>query len=198
MKNDLDYNQVITTALFSAMWGVIEVSLGTLLHASKIPFRGTLLTIIAVILITLSRSFNNYKGSILVISSVAATLKLITLPGFNITPFIAILMQGMIAEIIFSIFKYNLVSALLTGASIMIYTLAHGLIMQGVFFGLGIYNIYIDILNSIGKAINYKGEISLILVPVIVFLYILTGAFAGWFGYTSANRTKEILQENVL
>jgi len=177
---------------------VVEISLGTLLHATKIPFRGTALTIIAVVLITISRSFINYKGSIIAISSVVASIKLITLPGFNITPFIAIMMEGFIGEIIFSTLSYNFISSLLAGLSIMIYTLLHSLIMQGIFFGLGIYNVYLGIMNSIGKAINYDGEISLILIPVIVFLYILIGAGAGWFGYATANRTNEILQESIL
>ncbi|HMN17371.1 MAG TPA: ECF transporter S component [Ignavibacteriaceae bacterium] len=198
MKKDLDYNELITTALFGALWGVIEISLGTILHASKIPFRGTALTIIAVVLITTSRSFINYKGSVIAISTVAATLKLVTLPGFNITPFIAILMQGIIAEIIFSFFNYNFISSLLAGSAIMFYTLVHSLLMQGVFFGLGIYNVYIQVLNSAGKAINYEGEMSLILIPVIVLLYIISGAGAGWFGFTTANRTKELLKENVI
>lgn len=198
MKKVLNYNEFITTALFGALWGVIEVSLGTILHASKIPFRGTALTIIAVVLITTSRSFINYKGSMIAISAVAASLKLITLPGFNITPFIAILMQGIIAEVVFTFFSYHLISALLSGSFIMLYTLIHSLIMQGIFFGLGIYNVYVEILNSIGKAINYEGKMALILIPLIVFMYILTGAGAGWFGYLTANRTKEILQESVL
>ncbi len=198
MKNDLDYNELITTALFGALWGVIEVFLGTILHASKIPFRGTALTIIAVVLITTSRSFINYKGSMIAISAVAATLKLITLPGFNITPFIAIMMQGIIAEIVFSFFNYNFISSLFAGSSIMLYTLIHSLIMQGIFFGLGIYNVYIELLNSIGRAINYDGQMSLVLIPIIILLYILFGAGAGWYGYATANRTKEILKESVI
>lgn len=198
MQKELNYNEFITTALFGALWGVIEVFLGTILHASKIPFRGTALTIIAVVLITTSRSFINYKGSMITISAVAATLKLITLPGFNITPFIAIIMQGIIAEIVFSFFNYNLISSLFAGSSILMYTLIHSLIMQGIFFGLGIYNVYIELLNSIGKAINYDGQMSLVLIPVIFLLYILFGAGAGWFGYLTANRTKEILQESIL
>jgi hypothetical protein len=107
-------------------------------------------------------------------------------------------MQGMIAEIVFTFFSYQLISSLLAGSFIMLYTLIHSLMMQGIFFGLGIYNVYIEIMNSIGKAINYEGQMSLILIPVIVFIYILTGAGAGWFGYLTANRTKEILQESVL
>jgi len=41
MKKEIDQNEFISTALFGALWGLIEISLGTILHASKIPFRGT-------------------------------------------------------------------------------------------------------------------------------------------------------------
>jgi len=197
MKNDdIKYRDIKTTALFSALWAAIELSIGTILHASKIPFRGTILTIIAIIIITTSRSFVNYKGSIIAISSVTATLKLVTLPGFNITPFFAIFIEGLIGEIIFSLFSYSRLTSIITGSLTLLYTLIHSLIMQGVFFGFGIYKVYLGILNSIGKEINYRGEISYLIIPLMVFAYILLGAFAGWFGWKTAKRAKEILQEN--
>jgi hypothetical protein len=196
MKKEIENNGYILTALFGTLWGIVEISLGTLLHASKLPFRGTLLTLLAVVLITVSRSFINYKGSIIAISSVAAVLKLVTLPGFNITPFIAIMMEGIIAEIVFSVFAYGLISSLVTGSLILFYVLIHSLLMQGIFFGFCIYNVYLGVMSSIGKAMNYEGEITLILINVIILLYLIAGAGAGWFGYAAAVRTKEILQEN--
>jgi hypothetical protein len=196
MENNKRKNEIILTALFGTLWGVIEISIGTLLHASKMPFRGTLLTIIAVVIIIISRSFVNYKGSLVAISSVAAAIKLITLPGFNITPFLAIMIEGIIGEMVFSIFSYSLFSSLISGSLILLYTLTHSLIMQGVFFGFGIYNVYLEILNSIGKAINYNGEISYLLIPVIILIYILLGMAAGWFGWKTAKRSKEILEES--
>ncbi|HOJ17967.1 MAG: hypothetical protein GX452_01165 [Ignavibacteriales bacterium] len=193
MKIKTENTELIYTALFAGLWGVVEVTIGTILHASRIPFRGSLLTIVAIILITTSRFFINYKGSILALCSVAATIKLITLPGFNITPFIAIMMEGIIGEIVFSIMKYNLLSSVLAGSLIMIYTLLHSLFMQGVFFGLGIYNVYIDLMNSIGRGLNYEGEISYIMIPLIIIAYIIVGGAAGLFGWKTANRTYEIL-----
>lgn len=198
MNKNLSKNEIVMTALFGALWGVIELTLGTVLHAAKLPFRGTLLTIVAVVLISISRSFVNYKGSILAISSVAASLKLITIPGFNITPFLAIMIEGIIGELVFSILSYNLISSLITGALILLYTLIHSFVMQGVFFGFGIYNVYLDLINSIGKSINYKGEISYLIVPIIVLMYILFGLFAGWFGWATANRAREILKEEMI
>jgi len=198
MEKDLRKNDIILTALFGALWGVIELSLGTVLHASKLPFRGTILTIVAVVLISVSRSFITYKGSVIAISSVAASLKLITIPGFNITPFIAIIVEGIIGELVFTVLSYNFISSLITGSLILIYTLIHSFVMQGVFFGFNIYNVYIDIINSIGKSINYKGEISYLIIPLIVFIYIFLGSLAGWFGWAAANRAKEILKENLV
>lgn len=197
MKKNIENNEMVITALFGSLWGVVEISLGTLLHASKIPFSGTLLTAFAVVIITISRSFINYKGSIIAISSIAATLKLTTVPGFNVTPFIAIVAEGLIGEIIYSIFLYNLFSCITAGSLIMLYTLIHGLLMQGIFFGFKIYDIYIEIMDGIGKAIGYDGVISNILIPLIICIYIFLGSFAGWFGWKVSRRAKNILQEEL-
>jgi hypothetical protein len=198
MEQDLKNKEIILTAVFGALWGIMEISLGTLLHASRIPFRGTMMTIAAVVIITISRSFINYKGSVIAVCSIAATIKLITLPGFNITPFVAILAEGIIGEIIFSSFSYNLFTSVITGSAILLYTLAHSLVMQGIFFGFGIYNVYLDIMNSIGRAINYNGRISSVMIPLIVFFYVLLGSAAGWFGWRSAKRSKDILESEGL
>jgi len=193
MKNITNNSELIYTALFAGLWGVMEVTVGTILHTSRLPFRGTLLTIAAVVIITIARSFINYRGSILALCTAAATIKLITLPGFNITPFIAIMMEGLIGEAVFTLMKYKLWACVVAGSSIMIYTLLHSLIMQGVFFGMGIYNVYIDLMNSLGKGLNYDGEMSYIMIPIIISLYLIVGGAAGVFGWKTANRSKEIL-----
>ncbi len=198
MSKNLQQNDITITAIFGAFWGVIEVTLGTMLQISKIPFRGTFLTLIAIFIIMVSRSFLNYKGAILSVSFTAASLKLISIVGFNITPFFAIIMEGLIAELIFLLFPYSVFSSVAAGSLILFYTLIHGLIMQGIFFGPGIYGVYITIINGIGGEISYNGELSYLVIPVIVVFYLCTGGLMGWFGWKSGERAHEILSEEIL
>ncbi len=198
MIKELRRNEIAVTAVFGAFWGVIEITLGTMLQISKIPFRGTFLTLIAIFIIIVSRSFLNYKGAIIAVSATAASLKLIAVSGVNVTPFIAIIMEGFIGEVIFLLFPFTLFSVIAAGSLILVYTLIHGLIMQGIFFGPGIYQVYLEIINGLGREINYNGELAYAMVPLIVSSYILLGGVMGWYGWRTGKRALEILGEEAV
>ncbi|MDZ7767544.1 MAG: hypothetical protein U5K00_24525 [Melioribacteraceae bacterium] len=96
----LSESNLVNTAVFAAAWGLAEISIGTFLHASKIPFRGALMSLAAIAILVTARSVLNYKGSLLLLGIVTATFRLFLGVGFNITPFAAIIIESLIAEVI--------------------------------------------------------------------------------------------------
>ncbi len=95
----LSESNLVNTAVFAALWGVTEVYVGTLLHASKLPFRGSIMSLAAILILVGARAVLNYKGSLILLGIVTATFKLFLGMGFNITPFLAIIIESLIAEI---------------------------------------------------------------------------------------------------
>ncbi|MFC2131739.1 hypothetical protein ACFLSQ_09915, partial [Bacteroidota bacterium] len=153
----LSQREILYTALFGAIWGIVELSLGTSLHLMKIPFRGIILSTFAIIVLTSAKPFVPYKGSLVLIGAITATFKAMSI-GFVITPVMAIFFEGLIAEIIFMAFRFNAISSIFTGISIMLYTLMHGLISQAFFFGLNIYRIYFETLSKTLNFINVSED----------------------------------------
>jgi ABC-type thiamin/hydroxymethylpyrimidine transport system permease subunit len=185
--------ELFRTAVFGVLWGIVEITIGTVLHSAKIPFRGTIISLIVVCLITCGRNFAGYRGATLTMGAIAASLKILAGTGFNITPFAAIIFEALTAEIIFSAFGYRKVSALLTGAFVMLYTLSHGFIMQGIFLGFDVYKIYVRIIRELSSILHIDGYPILMIAMVIIIFYAGAGMFSAFIGLKIATRTKEII-----
>ncbi|MBN1300740.1 MAG: hypothetical protein JW995_05955 [Melioribacteraceae bacterium] len=191
----LSESNLVNTAVFAAVWGLAEISIGTFLHASKIPFRGAIMSLAAIMILVCARSVINYKGSLILLGIVTATFRLFLGVGFNITPFIAILLESLIAEIVLNKFGYNRITCVITGAAIMVYTLLHGLIMQAVFLGMDIYKIYYELVLSFTNKIGLDENIVIIILLSVPFIHLITGALSASLGL-SVGRQIQNLMEN--
>lgn len=191
----LSESNLVNTAVFAAVWGLAEISIGSFLHASKIPFRGTIMSLAAIAILVIARSVLNYKGSLILLGIVTATFRLFLGVGFNITPFAAILLESLIAEIILNRFGFNRFTCAITGAVIMTYTLLHGLIMQAVFLGTDIYKVYYQLVLSITNKIGLAENIVLIALLSVPLIHLTFGALSASFGF-SVGRQIQNLMEN--
>lgn len=182
---------LVNAAVFAAIWGFSEIVLGTILNSARIPFRSIIMAFIAAVVLISAKPFNPKKGSLILIGAVTATLKLFISTGFNITPFIAILIESCIAEAVFAIGSYNRISSSIVGLIILIYTLVHALIMQSFFLGLEIYNVYYKMALKFAEELGLTKTFVDYIVISIPITYILTGLLAGITGWRLANKIKE-------
>jgi hypothetical protein len=90
-------------AVFGALWGAIEITLGAYLHVIFPPLADTFL--VGVILAGLGgvialtgRHFVPHTGSVLMIGVVTALLKALSLGGVKIGPMVAILAESLLME----------------------------------------------------------------------------------------------------
>ncbi len=89
--------------LFGALWGGVELSLGSLLHMLFPPLAGTYFTglilgSIGCIIALTGYSFVPGRGTVLLIGCITAILKLISPGGIKIGPVVAILAESLLME----------------------------------------------------------------------------------------------------
>ncbi|PIZ26370.1 MAG: hypothetical protein COY47_00885, partial [Chloroflexi bacterium CG_4_10_14_0_8_um_filter_57_5] len=96
--------QLVTMAVFGALWGVVEISLGSVLHAIKIPLTGLALSTIGLLVALIGRLFVPKRGSTFFIGVIATVLKLFSIGNIVIGPMIGILAEALVAELILDIF----------------------------------------------------------------------------------------------
>jgi|YNPMSStandDraft_1061717.scaffolds.fasta_scaffold00067_28 hypothetical protein len=192
--NTLSFVDLHRTAVIAALWSFIEITLGTWLHAARLPFRGLILSLVAAGLLVFAKNILQFRGSLILLGLITVTIKSTLTGVFIINPIIAILMESIFAEILFLFFRPNFISSILGGCVVLFYTFLHSVAAQIFFFGFNILNVYVSIF---GKFINLdidKSSYALLIIFSFMLLHLFLGAIAGWFGFRVALKTKLELQ----
>ncbi len=166
-----------TFIALTALWAIVECGLGGILHALHLPFTGIVLggfSLLILRLLALNSSviFKN----ILLATAVVIAIKAMVNPVVNPAAYIAVLFQGLLSAVVYSVTSSNLIACILLGCIAMLESAAQKLLMVTLFSGKSLW-IGIDMLgNSILKLFNYNSTLPW--AKSIIILYLLL--FAIW------------------
>lgn len=135
---------------YSAMLSVIEVALGSVLHALHVPFAGNFLSLNQGYLLCRASLEAKEKGVGTVgygVSNVAAVLKSLAPAGKKLGPMLSLSMQGLLFSLGEGLFGANLIGLGLGMALLSLWTFLQPLITYYLFFG-----------NELWQALNYLFE----------------------------------------
>ena len=176
--------QLVTMAVFGALWGVVEISLGSVLHAIKIPLTGLALTAIGLMVALIGRLFVPKRGSTFFIGVIATVLKLFSIGNIVIGPMIAILAEALVAELILDIFtKPTRLAFMLAVAGGALWTLIQPFVTGLLIFGRGLLSIWLDTIDLGSRLFGLSSQAVLWIVVGLVLLYLAVGAISGWLAW---------------
>jgi hypothetical protein len=183
----LSTRQLVTAAIFGSLWGLVEISLGSVLKALNIPLSGAILGAIGVMIALVGRQFVNRPGSTLFIGVIATLLKLFSIGNIIIGPMIGILMEAVLAEVILSLFgKPALVACLLAGATGALWSLAQPFFTGVVLFGRDLFTIWLDLLDLGKRLFGLDPRLAWVIVLVLAGVHAVIGMTGGglakWVG----------------
>ena len=92
-------------ALFGALWGALEATVGTALFLARFPLRGEIMGILGLVCLICLRRLQPRVGLVLVAGLTAMFLKVFTLGGLYPGPLIAIAIQAIAVELGFLIVR---------------------------------------------------------------------------------------------
>ena len=128
MKNNNSNFYIISILSLSLIWVLEDVYLGSWLKNYNILLQGIWVSFFSVLIFVNGKKLVPIPGSILLIGIITAFFKFI-LTGFTASnPFIAILAEAFIGELILLIFRVNLFSSALVGILVFGYTAFHPII----------------------------------------------------------------------
>ena len=186
----------VLIGIFGALWGLMEITLGLTVKGLRIPMGGAFLTAIACVIFLTGRYFVNHRGSIFLMGAVAATIKIFSVGTVIAGPFMAILIEAGIAEILISILGINRFSYISASITLSLYTIVHPFIAQGLIFGDDIYTIYLETFRKISILLNIDFAYLVWIVILYAILHIILGFTAGWFAYSLSIKVREEIREN--
>lgn len=86
-------------ALIGSLWGALELSVGSVLHLSRLPLSGLIMAALGLVCLLTLRRLSPYPGVCLVAGAVALAVKVFALGGLRPGPLIGIAAEAVLVEI---------------------------------------------------------------------------------------------------
>lgn len=183
-----------TLAVFGALWGLVEVTLGSVIKTLNIPLSSLVLVSIGLVVALVGRAYVPKRGSTLFIGVIAMLLKLFSLGGVVIGPMVAILFEAFIAEIVLSALgRPRRISFIAAGAAAVSWLLLHPFLTGLLFFGRSVAVVWQDLLDLGQRVLGLDPTAAIWIVLALAAIHLTIGAAVGWISWdlarTLRNRT---------
>jgi hypothetical protein len=176
----------VSIALFGALWGAVETTLGTALNVVFPAFtntflKGVILGGIGVAIALTGRFFVQRRGSVFLIGVVTALLKLLSPAGARIGPMVAILMQSVMMEAVLLLsggphrWAFALGGALAVG-----WNFPHRFVMMRILYGRDIIEVYRIVVQSGSQMLGLDASLAVMILVILLIVRLVVGGFAGW------------------
>lgn len=130
-----DYGEWTRIGLLGGAAGGIEMSLGSLLHATKVPARGLVLSSLQGAMMTFAGFGLAQAGRVIWVPFISAGLKALSPAGSRVRPMVAICMQGLLYGGAVQLLGWNFVAVGIGGALIGAWSALQGLLFQYLMLG---------------------------------------------------------------
>lgn len=176
-------------AVYGALWGALEVTLGSLLHALRVPFLGALLAMTQAAYLVGVHTLVPRRGLVLAVSFVAALVKGLSPAGAVLPPMVAICAQGALVEVCLRLPGQHLPAALAGGLAPM-WAVLQALLTQILYFGGAALSLYGRLLHAVGRGTGLPKDRVWVTVAVPLGLLFLGGALFGLWGRRLGQRAR--------
>ncbi|HWQ83636.1 MAG TPA: hypothetical protein VN363_03665 [Anaerolineales bacterium] len=183
----LSTRELATLAVFGALWGLVEISLGAVLKTLNIPLSGVVLAAIGLTIALVGRSFVPKRGSTLFIGVIAMLLKLFTLGGVILGPMVGILTEALVAEIVLSVAgKPRRIIFVLAGALGVAWVLVQPFVTGPLLFGRTLFTVWLDLLDRGNQLLGLSPSAAVWIVAALLAIHLAIGAVTGWLSWDIA------------
>ena len=187
----LSTRELATIAVFGTLWGLSEITLGSVLKSLNVPFSGAVLSAIGLMVGLVGRAFVPKKGSTLFIGVIAMLLKLFSLSGVIIGPMVGIFSEALIAEIVLSLSgPPRRASFLLAGALGVAWNLVQPFVTGPLLFGRTLFVVWLDLLDTGSRFLGLPASAVIGIALALLAIYLFIGCLSGWLGWGVAHQLK--------
>jgi hypothetical protein len=181
--------ELVSIAIFGAIWGALELTLGSYLHVIFPPladtfFVGLIMASLGAIVALVGRHFVPRTGAVFMISVVAAILKMFSLGGVVVGPLVAILAEGLLMELGLLVARRPARwGFVLAGALAVAWNFFHKFIMMYLLYGKGVYDVYLGMVKEGASVLHIDLSYALLIIVILFLIRIVFGAAAGWIAW---------------
>lgn len=199
MKSSFTTRDWVYVAVFGALWGALELSLGAYLHVlfpslADTFFTGLIMAGLGAIVALIGRYFVPRPGAVLGIGVITALLKTLSPGGAKVGPFVAILAEAILIEAaLLSPRPLTRWRYALAGALAVSWNFFHKFIMMRLLYGKGINQVYQKMVKDGSRALGLDVSHALAIIGVLFLFRVAVGAASGWLAWGLGKRVAQRL-----
>jgi hypothetical protein len=188
--------ELVMLAVFGALWGVAEMTLGAVLHALRLPFTGLTMSAIGMLIVLTGYRFVPRRGAVLTVGLVCSLLKAFSVGSIVLSPMLAILAETMLAELGLALAggQPRRGPLALAGALGVLWSFFHPFIGQGLLAGRGMVEVYRRTLEAGSRLLHLDPKAVPIIVLTLIVLHAAAGAAAGLLACSLGRQLSRRLQ----
>jgi ABC-type thiamin/hydroxymethylpyrimidine transport system permease subunit len=179
----------VYVAVFGALWGALELTLGAYLHVLFPPladtfFTGLIMAGIGAVVALVGRTFVPRPGAVLGIGIVTALLKVLSLGGVKIGPVVAILAEAALMELaLLSKASPTRWRYVLAGILAVSWNFFHKFIMMRLLYGQGVTEVYVQMIQDGSQTLGMDAGQAVAIIGVLFLFRVAVGAVGGWLAW---------------
>lgn len=176
--------ELVNIAVFGCIWGLSEMSFGTVLKSLNIPLSGMVLSCIGLLVVMVGRLFVPHRGATLFMGVIAMLLKLFSLGGVVIGPMVGIISEALVAELILSISaRPERWVFLLAGMLGTLSTVIQPFVTGPVLFGRTLFVVWLDLIDRSSRVLGLDPKAIWAVLLIYVGVHLIAGILAGWVAW---------------
>lgn len=169
-------------AVAGGLWASFEIIIGSFLHNMRIPFAGSFLAALGVVLMVAFHRLWPEKGLIWRAGLICALMKSISPSSLILGPMIGIMTEAILLEISVRFLGRNIAGYLLGGILGVSSALIHKVVSILILYGYSLIEVYLNIYRYVARQININNPDPWVLVLVLTGVYVLGGIIAALMG----------------
>ena len=178
----------IKSSIIGTVWASSEIVIGSFLHNLKIPFSGSILTAIAIIILVSVSFVWKEKGIFWRAGLICALMKTMSPSAVIFGPMIAIFAEAVLLEVSVRIFGQTYFGFIIGSVLAVSWTFAQKIINFLIFYGFNIVELYKGLMKFIEKQLNLQFDTFWVPIFILLSIYIIIGVFSAILGIKTGEK----------
>ncbi|MDD5088498.1 MAG: hypothetical protein PHI18_06845 [bacterium] len=170
-------------AVFGALWGAFEITVGSFLYMTRLPLKGVLLSSLAAGLLVASHMLIRRPWFPLRAALICVALRTLAPDGIRVGLLFALLFQGFNVALFFRLLRSPLAAGLAAGFVAAVASQLQSIITKLVTYGLDFWSLFVALLEKAQSLLHLRLGSEWMVVGVFLLIVGGVGALGGVLGW---------------
>ncbi len=194
-KNQILSETWLKASVIGTVWASSEIVLGSFLHNLRVPFSGSILTAIGVVLLISASYIWRDRGLYWRAGLICALMKTMSPSAVIFGPMIAIFSEAVLFEVSIRVFGRTVFGFVIASILAVSWTFFQKIINFLIFYGFNIVELYKSIMKYTEKQLNLQFDTLIIPILLLFSVYIVVGIGSAYIGIKTG---KQIINNKLI